>query len=337
MEIFAVGDLKRYKKIFQRTARKYPEHMNHRSLMTGKLSDLLVIIGSDDENVSANGIVELNYIDNHVVHRMNIRINPNDSDKQIARVMAHELAHILFAFTYNYFCYGSESKSGCKAVKSSFVRINTATKEEFGIGLEEGAAEALAGYIVSHCRFSDSEAAHTQESTRELYYSMLVELTEALANCFGKPLYSSKYIDGLTVEKFIVEKDHPLYEKLEDTYDDDLWVTNRKFFKYSEANLFWYSAVTNTFHCTIDEYDKYMGKGAFHNLCRHFDGLYMQYMEHADEDGAYDIALDHKCKAMEMIRKFDEIYKSRPAGQLDEPEAMYKQYEEQYTATAAGN
>ena len=50
---------------------------------------------------------------------------------------------------------------------------------------------------------------------------------------------------------------------MEDTYDEDLWVTNRHFYWHSIANLFWCSAVTNTFHCTIDEYDKYMDNPDF--------------------------------------------------------------------------
>ena len=334
MKIYAIPGLERYKKIFQRVAQKYLEHLNHRSLMAGKLSDMLVVLGYGEEDIPTHGTVELNYLNNHVVHRMNIRINQKDSDKQIAAIMAHELAHVLFAFTYDYFCFGGESQSGCESAKSSFQRKDSTTKEEFGVGLEEGAAEVLARYIVSLCRFSDAEGTYAKEKAPDTYYSMLAELTESLANCFGSSVYNSEYIDGLSIDKYIVDKDHPLYEEMEDTYDEDLWVTNRHFYRHSIANPFWYSAVTNTFHCTIDEYDKYMEKGAFRELCKHFDSLYYQYYEHSEEDNAYDIALEHKRNAQEMIRAFEEKYKSRPLEQPNGIEAKYEQYVEEQKKTA---
>lgn len=128
------------------------------------------------------------------------------------------------------------------------------------------------------------------------------------------------------VDKYIVDKDHPLYEEMEDTYDEDLWVTNRHFYKHSVENPFWYSAATNTFHCTIDEYDKYIEKGAFRELCKHFDGLYNQYYEHYDDDNAYATALEHKRNAEEIIRAFEDKYKSRPLEKPDGIEAKYEQY-----------
>lgn len=332
MKVFALPWLERYKKIFKRVAQKYLEHLNHRSLMAGKLSDILVYIARSEDGVKSNGRVELDYINERVVHRMFLFINVNDSDKQIASIMAHELAHTLFASTNDYYFSGSASKSGCEPFGSSFRRIDQTIDLNYGIGLEEGAAEVLARYIISHCRFSDAEGTYAKEKSPETYYSMLSSLTELLANCFGEPLFGTRYIDGISVEKYIVEKGHPLYEEMNDTYDEELWEKNRHFYRKSVENPFWYHAITNTFHRIINEYDECMGVGAFSELCKHLDGLYNQYYEYPEDTEAYEIAFENKKKAEEMIREFDEKYKTRHCKQLLGIAAKYDQYVQEQKA-----
>ena len=81
MKTYAIPGLERYKKIFKRVTQKYLDHLNHRSLMAGKLSDMLVLIGYDEEDGPTTDAVELNYLNNYVVHRMSICINQKDSNK----------------------------------------------------------------------------------------------------------------------------------------------------------------------------------------------------------------------------------------------------------------
>ena len=59
MKIYTIPGLERYKKIFQRVAQKYLDHLNHRSLMAGKLSDLLVVIGYGENDIPTEILIKL--------------------------------------------------------------------------------------------------------------------------------------------------------------------------------------------------------------------------------------------------------------------------------------
>ena len=183
----------------------------------------------------------------------------------------------------------------------------------------------MARYILSHCCFSDEEGTYAREKAPDSYYTMLSTLTDSLANCFGESVYGWKYIDGVIIDKYIVTQEHPLYEEMEDVYDDDLWETNRHFYHKSIFNPFWYHAITNTFHCIIDEYDECMGTGAFQKLCKDFDGLYNQYYEHNADSMTYSIALEYKRKAEEKIQLFEKKYAETPQ---EHPTGIYAKYEQ---------
>ena len=334
MKIYVIPGLERYKKIFQRVAQKYLDHLNHRSLMAGKLYDLSVFISFCEDNIPTCGTMELDFPNNHVINRILIRINTNDSDKHIAHIMAHELAHVLFGCSNNYFMLGLNSNSKCEAAGSSFKRYDFTNDEEFGIGLEEGAAELLAQYITAHSRFSDKFDTYPYYERIESFYSLLRNSTNFFANCFGESLFNSNYIDSVNIDKYIVPPEHPLYNEMEDVYDEDLWVTNRHFFNKYLDNPFWYHTVTNTFHCIIDEYDECMGKGAFKKLSKDFDLLYNQYDEFFDVPDSYTIALDYLSKIESQIREFSRIYAEKPQEQLEGISVKFKKYVEEQKKTA---
>lgn len=215
---------------------------------------------------------------------MLLSLTTSSSHKQIAFVIAHELAHLLFAHPNAPYAISGSAKDA-SINHSAVTRFMNDDEQEdgnlyeyyYGQGLEEFIANYVASYVIKDLDLDGDE------DERDLLIKYDARLIGKLESCFGKPLAECACLNEIK----------------EDSEE------------HKAANNFWDCVLTYRMDCIVDSYDDAMGHaGAFRELCNKIDLLY-DLLPHLNlEDCAYsaDLLLDSILRSIDVwrIRKMDE-------------------------------
>lgn len=165
-----------------------------------------------------------------------IDVNPNDTEMFIKLVMAHELAHLLFASINNLpiagYCASDDS------FELSFIKRKTSDGDVYGEDLEELICDYIAVELVKR-NFKNKFSSETiceivfNEKEKQLY-----NCTKKIVELFGEDISANDKIDSYPQNEKLVQPD----------------------------NLFLYNIATGTINVLINDYDECMGKGAWKRL-----------------------------------------------------------------------
>ncbi len=281
--------------LVRKVARRYQDLMIQNALFKGKLQDLTVVIHPIDNDAHGNrsdGEFVAVPKGDRLCTEVHLSVNLADSPKFIAFVFAHELSHMLLNIQLDRCRIGDGSKEGCRPALSCVNRFLPPEPEVFGEGMEESIADALAMYVVSRCRFSDTAGTYAQQVSQWHHRQAFAHL---LAAAFGDPLMNCKYIDEFT--KTVVPEQYQEARVTEEGIEED----PQEFVRSEIRNVFWYCVVINQFHMIIDAYNDAMGKGAWRELCRHMDAVqYDIYYKGA----VGEAAAEHQRLAETLLRDF---------------------------------
>ena len=170
-----------------------------------------------------------------------------DSPKQIAFIIAHELAHLLVAGSVDLLHLAGKSIDGTTML-SAFQR-SYSNGEFYGLNFEEAAADYVANYIVEKLDYDDENGRFAQNiSTPEKRARF--EFIETFSGVFGESLENASCIDEIII--------------------DGEFVTIR--------NEFWYRIATFSLCQIIDVYDKVMGEGAYQELNERIENLESEFL-----------------------------------------------------------
>jgi len=303
-----------YRSITRRIAAKYCSLLRHRSTMVGKLDVTSVVFMEEPSDYYTTALTTVFFEDGLVQNRIALSVNPNDSPRFIAYVLAHEFGHVLETSSNDFLCLFNDSASGCHGEFSSIHRRKSG--EIFGRAMEESVADNLARYVLSHCRFSDvprgkGGMTFAQIAAPDNGYTIQCDFADKMASAFGDPLQAAACIDDFTFKTYLVDPQAPLYQLLQDT-KEPFYPDSRLDILSAEKsegetcctcsihNEFWYAVAAGHFEFIIDDYNDTMGSPeAYRELCRDMDKYYnlMDYLP--DED-----AFAAKKRADDRIAEF---------------------------------
>lgn len=236
IEIYNKNDkLLRCKEIVQEVYEKFLELLQNKALFKAKNSLLTINLMEElYEDLPTSGICSEIDDDASFKYTINLLINIKNSEKYIAFVAAHELAHLYFCNLLDPVKTTGRSKdeSTCyTAIKRIFLDCD----EFYGETLEEMCADYLARHIVSMLDFEDenNQFENMCQIKKERF-----DFIESLSAIFGSSLSSSKFIEAYYIA------------------DNIFYIQNK----------FWYYISTFNFNEIIDEYDDFMGESAFYIL-----------------------------------------------------------------------
>lgn len=169
-------------------------------------------------------------------------INPNDSKKYIAYVIAHEFAHFLFLNPFD--AFSLSGKAHDNSTNYSAVTRFLDNDLLYGYSLEEMLADYLAFFIVSKIpEYTDETKQFDTIYANNNFERTLIYRFETY---YGKSIFDTNKIDPVT-------------------FDDN----DTAFF-----NLFWISIISFSFDNIIDDFDEKMGNGEFYNFCTLLDAFF---------------------------------------------------------------
>lgn len=233
------------KDIFRKVATQYVTSLYNNALFKAKLNYLRVSICEAVNGTTVGYLVDAGnckydyYID--------IYYAKEDSPKQIAFIIAHELAHLLFADSVDLLHLAGKSIDGTTML-SAFQR-SYSNGEFYGLNFEEAAADYVANYIVEKLDYDDENGRFAQNiSTPEKRARF--EFIETFSGVFGESLENASCIDEIII--------------------DGEFVTIR--------NEFWYRIATFSLCQIIDVYDKVMGEGAYQELNERIENLESEFL-----------------------------------------------------------
>ena len=169
-------------------------------------------------------------------------INPNDSTKYIAYVIAHEFAHFLFLNPYDAFSLSGKAHDD----STNYSAVTRFVEDDltYGSSLEEMLADYLAFFIVGKI----SEYTDETKQFDAIFSSDSFErsIIYKLETYYGKSILDTNKIDFVT-------------------FDSD---------GMAYFNLFWTSIISFSFDNIIDDFDKKMGNGEFCSFCILLDDFF---------------------------------------------------------------
>ena len=237
------------KNLVKEVSETYLKHLSNKMYFKMKLSCLSVRIY--ETNMKTDGSVGNDQENNEL--KIILSVNPMDSKKYIAFIIAHEFAHLLM-------CNVSDALGMSRKV-SSVIRLNE-DGVSYGDQLEELFADYLAHYIVSRMNLNDE---NEQYAIHKIFCKAKMAFVEKMENYFGESLMDTEYID-FKVERYVEKENSVLneYSIPEPNYS---------------ANFLWYSVVNDSFdkviemyNCTIDSKEE-SDSNHFEDLCNTIEGL----------------------------------------------------------------
>lgn len=236
--------------LFKRVTDTYLQHLSNKMYFKMKLSCLMVKIYEVETKTDGSF---WNDVDNNEL-KVILSVNPNDSKKYIAFIIAHEIAHLLM-------CSVSDALVVSRKI-SAIIRVNE-NGVSYGDQLEELLADYLAHFIVSKMDIEDENG---QYAIHKHFCADKIKLISELESYFGESLMDMEHIDYEVVKN---EKNIPCilseYEEEEPQYS---------------ANLLWYSVANDSFDKVIEIYNQTLSAiervesvNYFERLCNQIDDI----------------------------------------------------------------
>lgn len=228
------------KDIFRKVVNQYIECLHNNALFKVKLNYLRVSIAEAVNGATVGYLVDSGNC--KYDYYINIYYAKEDSSKQIAFIIAHELAHLLFADVVD--LLHISGKCADESTMLSAFQRSYPNGEFYGLNFEEAAADYIADFIVEKLDYEDENGTFSKNISLPEKRARL-EFIEAFTSIYGDSLYNAYYIDELTLT------------------DDSVVIHNE----------FWYRIVTFSGWQIIDEYDSAMGLGAYKKLNEQVENL----------------------------------------------------------------
>ena len=178
-------ELEYVKTIIDKVISAYSEHLISKKYFEFLISDLKIEIRKAKKSIGGECITKKE-------PKILLKISEESSDKMIALVIAHELAHLLMTTKYmDSLAIAGEARDG--SFNATAIQRVLANGEMYGNALEECVANYLAYYIVSNMNFP-REKDYEEHVEQNAYF---IHVIATLEYVFGKPLIECQYIDDI--------------------------------------------------------------------------------------------------------------------------------------------
>lgn len=169
--------------IVKKVAATYMSKLRNNKYFKSLVSDLKVEIKKTKKGTTGVCITKKNA-------KICLKVNPADSDKYIALVVAHEFAHLMMTTKYlDSLAISGEARDG--SFNATAIQRILPSGELYGNALEECIANYLAYYIVSSMNFPREED-YEEHLARNEYFIYVISMLEYV---FGPALIECQYID----------------------------------------------------------------------------------------------------------------------------------------------
>ena len=292
MQVFVSPDFPKpqpYVDIIRAVADSYPERMIHKSIIMGKLATLEVYLNpltpSDEDFrrleerkaayiamgdsvpkiiydsvmndtvydiLDSGGYHQAVLEKNCVYSKIVLNVHPEENYKQFAKLVAHEMTHMLVCASFNLCSTGEPEEGGSLPGGSSIHRWMPESDTCYGEFMEEIIVHTVAEWLVKDLKLPEEPT-----DSKRFYFSEFtqVDMCNLLADAFGTPLKDLQYLDALSFTDRGVE--YP--------------------------NIFWYAFAVNRFGWIISIFNEVMGENAYARLCGYLDAQTDEDDERAKE------------------------------------------------------
>lgn len=178
----------------QRVADEFVARMNNKLSFYAKLQLLQVKAFPTDGD--SRGFVASGFGGLEMPYLMVLKLNPKQSRKQCAFVVAHEMAHLMF-LNINFNCgvadRANDDSMGVTAVTRYKVSEDLSEWHEYGKCLEELLCDRVADFIVSKLDYDDEQGNYQACYEKRAWKR---KLTDVFEHCFDCELMSQEMIDA---------------------------------------------------------------------------------------------------------------------------------------------
>lgn len=241
IEVFSLNEaLVDCKEIVQEVSQKFIDLLSNKSVFNAKLSVLNVKVFPFSEDITTGACAENGQHSNE--YSIHLLVNPNDSKKYIAFVIAHELAHLHFYNLLDPLKQTGLAEDGSR--NSTAITRTFKDNTKYGNALEEMCADYIACFVVSKLNLEDKNnqfETYLQENKEKF------EFIEFFSSLFGESLSDTNSIDA--------------YEATEDN-------------AFIMHNKLWYCISTFSLDEIVNDYDNHMGKKSFWRLNEHIEKFF---------------------------------------------------------------
>lgn len=226
--IYEKPELQFVREMIYKIVAEYLSSLRNNVRFDAVISCLKVKVDATDK--ISGGVCEFTEWPEYLEWNIKLHINPSNSKKYIAFIIAHEFAHLLMLNVHDILCLSGKARDGTNNYTAVIRMMPDGAR--YGEEFEELIADYLAHYIVAKLNFTDENAQY-ESFLKESEFDL--QIIRDFEKPFGKPLFDCNFID----EQYGVDGE-------------------------IRFNIFWSSILSFSFNNVVDDFDEVMGIGEFH-------------------------------------------------------------------------